>query len=645
MKNAWPLEKDGEQNRLQDNPVNVIHPTGAKERWIILAILLVGVLNGLIYIAIMPPWQHYEEPSHFEYAWMIAQRLSIPERYSFDNTIRRLIIKSEVEHNFWRGSPIPLDENNQPMWVVINVVGGQPLYYMLVAVPLYFLKSSSVEGQLYAGRAVSLLLYLFTLLMAYLTIVELFSPRHYLRWLVPVVIALTPGFNDIMTAVNSDVGAVAGFSFFIYAGTVLIKRGITWQRTILAILGVIICFFMKNTVLVAVALFPVAIVIALLPRRWNKIWLLIPVLLGLACVIALIGWGDAARWTREGNQATPTRQAVNGVPYGQYALDLEAWNRSKQLIQDVSALRGKPVTVGAWIWASQPIQIKQTFLIDDVKSSSEVLLDLTKTPTFFASQAKISDKTNRIQVQLFPVPAKGISQVVHIYYDGLLLVHGSQPASTPKFENTDGSLINWNGEVMTNYIRNPSFEHGWFYVRSASEGFLKPYMQYALSPGRFFSALQDWQVTNGIVRYSAIRVFQTFWGFFGWASAGMPQVVYQILLGVTILALLGAGFALGRHYHHLSYQHKLILAWLCITGFTIWGIAIVRGLFTAYNPRLDLPPARYGFPAVIPVILLFVRGWSQYFVKKKWPGWAIILVSLVGLNFVAIYTIIKFYKG
>ena len=33
-----------------------------------------ALCHGLLYMLILPPWQHYDEPPHFEYAWLIADR-------------------------------------------------------------------------------------------------------------------------------------------------------------------------------------------------------------------------------------------------------------------------------------------------------------------------------------------------------------------------------------------------------------------------------------------------------------------------------------------------------------------------------------------------------------------------------------------
>lgn len=40
---------------------------------------------------------------------------------------------------------------------------------------------------------------------------ELVSDGHVLRWMAPLSLVLLPGFTDLMTSVNNDVGAVVLF--------------------------------------------------------------------------------------------------------------------------------------------------------------------------------------------------------------------------------------------------------------------------------------------------------------------------------------------------------------------------------------------------------------------------------------------------
>jgi hypothetical protein len=77
----------------------------------------------------------------------------------------------------------------------------------------------------------------------------------------------------------------------------------------------------------------------------------------------------------------------------------------------------------------------------------------------------------------------------------------------------------------------------------------------------------------------------------------------------------------------------------------VWGIVLVRGLFTALDPVPYLPRARYGYPVIVPVALLLMGGWSYW----RWPEavrrWrpTLFWVSFLVLNFASVATVIRYY--
>ena len=49
---------------------------------LLLALLVLALLRGLVYLALLPPWQHYDEPTHFEYVQLIAERKKLPQLFN-----------------------------------------------------------------------------------------------------------------------------------------------------------------------------------------------------------------------------------------------------------------------------------------------------------------------------------------------------------------------------------------------------------------------------------------------------------------------------------------------------------------------------------------------------------------------------------
>jgi hypothetical protein len=57
-----------------------LHPLqSSHHRKKLLGVLLIALIAGLFYTYFIPPWQHYDEPTQFEYAWLIANRPGLPQ--------------------------------------------------------------------------------------------------------------------------------------------------------------------------------------------------------------------------------------------------------------------------------------------------------------------------------------------------------------------------------------------------------------------------------------------------------------------------------------------------------------------------------------------------------------------------------------
>jgi hypothetical protein len=119
-----------------------------------------------------------------------------------------------------------------------------------------------------------------------------------LRWLLPASVAILPGFVDIMTAVNDDVGAVAFFSIFLWMGVRLIIKGFDWLRLFLLILFASFSFWTKNTVVITAILAIIPILFSIFRGGKQKVaWLALSAVLVIT-ILAGISWGDAKYWYR-----------------------------------------------------------------------------------------------------------------------------------------------------------------------------------------------------------------------------------------------------------------------------------------------------------------------------------------------------------
>jgi hypothetical protein len=614
------------------------------ERARLVGVLAAGLLHGLLYVFVVPPWQHYEEPAHFEYAWMIFTRRSIPGFGTFDNDIRRLIAESMIAHDFYRGMDyVPdLTRTDQPIDIGLGQADTAPLFHIVMTVPLGLFAPAGVEAQLYAARLTSLALFLLTLWVAYRLVGELTPAGHPLRWLVPAGMALLPALVDIMTAVNDDVGAVAVFSAFLWAGTRLLMRGVSTPRVAALLSFAALCAVAKTTTLIALALAPLAIVLAVW-RRWRWTWGAVGAFVCAAGFLAVFGWGEAAGWYPRGRVGDPARAAIPS-PVGRHALTLakpglELWQPIPS--PDLAALRGQTVTLGAWVWASVPGSVVLPMVGDGQHWLSQSAVVGTQ-PGFYRFETVVPAAWTKAYVRLVGVPMGDGPGRVAVYYDGLTLLAGSWPTETPLFYDANAAAGEWAGRPFANAVRNASAEASTLRLRSwVSRAFQAITGDY-LAPATLLAAFLDWRPQRWLYAATTSWLFSSFWARFGWAHVSVPAGWYLYAAGLTVAGLLGAIVALGRAVPCQSVSWRRALLWLAAAALLSWGTVFLRGLFTVLDAVVLLPVARYAFPVIIPTLLVLMAGWLQGLGRAR-ASW--ILAAFLVLDAVSLLSIYRFYQG
>lgn len=627
----------------------------------LLIALVVACLHGLVYVFLVPPWQHADEPNHFEYVWLVARRGVIPQAGDYDQGMRREVAQSMLEHGFFRGLNFTpdLEAESQPIWIGgYSQLSNPPLYYLAAAAPLRLLPAPTVTQQLYLARLVSLLFLLATVAAAWGIVAELARPGHPLRLLVPLGLALLPGFIDLMTSVNNDAGAIALFSLSLWGSLRILRRGPALRPALLTLLVVGLSFFMKETAFIALPVFGFALLFAALTgRRRRFAWAVC--LLGLAAgALAAVRWGDAALWYRSTGQATDTRAASEQAPLGEHVFRVESGAEVSPswlvpLFQPVPALTGQDIqertyTLGAWMWASAPV-VARTPILNDGKQAYFAAVTLGTEPAFYALKAKLPPgPVHRVWVTLSPLPPDPEQNVV-VYYDSLVLAEGERPAlAPPEFQDRDGRQGRWGGADFTNLLRNASAERAGPRLAPWLDHFGVKLLPDQTRPSLVATYLLDWRGAYAYYRAAADRLFRSFWGLFGWAHVPLKGFrPYHFLLAATLAGVLGAGLALWRQRRALAPETLLLLAGVLAL---VWGTTFVRGAVYLAIPSVYYPVARYAYTAIIPTVLVLCLGWLELAGmlerRLKLPAWlppGSLVVGLLLLDLLAIYSIVQFY--
>ncbi|GAB4522555.1 MAG: hypothetical protein Fur0018_04470 [Anaerolineales bacterium] len=628
--------------------------------WLFLALAL---LNGLAYAFLVPPWQHYDEPSHFEFAWLVAHRPGWPQEEAFDREMRAATLRSMIAHDFFRGMGSPPSPDVDEPWIgPVAQVGNAPLYYALAALPMRLFAPLDVEPQLYAARLVSLALFLATVALAWGTLAVLFPSDSPLRWMPLAFLVALPPFVDIMTAVNDDAAGVAAFALFLFFATRLIRRGWRWGDALGLLLSVGLCLIAKRTVYFAVALFPLVLLFALLRgarRRWA--WGLTVLALAGGLLLSL-RTGDAALWYRRTRQAESTRVAMPDAPLGAYALRLHLAdkNRGTQILQllppdQVQTWRGQRLTLGAWMWASAPVDVAAPRLLTIGAPPADLqgagVVSLTTQPQFFVWTIQMPDAPlRRAEVRFAPVTGRQ-PLPVDVFVDGALLVVGEfPPDEIPQWQDAGGTTALWGGAPIQNILRNPSGERAWLNPRPWADALWSRVFGYQSENFASLVAytLRDLPGAGWYYQTAGVTLFRSFWGKFGWAHVsllgGKP---YRALLVISALLLLGG----------VSTLRPRRFAWdvVLLYGLALsasWGLTLVRGAHHTMSAWVNIPVARYAFPAILPLAVWFSAGaWQAGRLTarlapplRRFPGllWVLFLAGLTLWGWVSVYV---FYRA
>jgi hypothetical protein len=582
------------------------------------------LIHGLIYVFLLPAWQHYDEPNHFEYVWLVANRGKLPVESDYDRAMRLEVAQSMIDRGFFNDLGFLPDLNNpdQPIWIgPISQLNNQPLYYLIAALPVRFLLSQSVESQLVAARLVSLGFLLVTLLAAWGVMLEIAPDKSVLRLYLPLTLAMLPGFSDVMTAVNNDAAAIGLVSLSLWGSIRMVRRGIRVLELLVTLVITGLCLLTKETAYVAVPVFLLALLFAAFRDRFQWIpWVLIGVGLVVTGVVFL-STGDASAWYRSTAQESASRVERGESPLGKNVFRLESKapvtpGFSVPFYQPIPVFAppgggDKTYTVGAWVWADEPVKVR-TPTLGNGNGLDYLLVDVGIEPTFFAFTTTVPTNQNtRLWVGLNP-DYEGND--IGIYYDGLVVVDGSFPTDVqPTFEDTDGNAGTWGGVRFENLLRNASAERGGLRVTPWVDNLGARFLPDQTRPSSILAYLVDWQGVTWHYRLTIERLLRTFWAKFGWAHISlMGSKPYQLLAVISAIGITGFVVWISRQLKKskgkMPWNIMVILAFQMLI---VWGGTISRGVIYLGNNRLYLPVARYAYTAIIPTMLILTLGWLE----------------------------------
>jgi hypothetical protein len=634
----------------------------------VLFVLFVGLVNGLAYLLLVPPWQGPDEHGHFTYAALL-------DRYGMDDSrvqalqwweggadrdvvlqIKNTVWTSMQEHRWTYGligypapgsTAPPLGSSPEQSDFVWQI--RQPATYYLLSVaavraaralglPVDF--QSTPDAALLVMRGLALALMLGVVALGWVVGGWLFAGARGGRWLrllMPLTLALLPMHAFIGTSGDNDVLAeLAGSALFV-AIVALLRWPAGWKGLVLAG-GVAVaapaCALTKSTAVVAalwlggggLLLWAGMQVAGWMDRLLaNRALISMParskvvplaVLAGFALIASVAIWlafepdERAAGWESGGTPTTQAPRVRTPDAYdGAYVLALAPGQQAYQWVE---------LSLHPTLTVTLSFQVRQAGSGGTPAQASVVVDQRGRLPVIGADTLSTAWYTMPI-TDTVPDQWTSHSLTVPVNWDDrkvlVRFVAGDRPVQF------DGISLTARPADPVEAGRYPRGEWFRLFNPSAETGVLrlKPWLSrfvpdeeenilYVLINPQSYDRL-------AIAQRFAYRQFRSFWGNFGWVSIPLPEALYRLIEVVVVLALGGLGVVAISRMGRWSWREWLgLLSLVALVGGIMmsWARQVApaggQGVFTD-------PFGRYLFPFMLPIVWLLVSGlaiaWSQ----------------------------------
>jgi len=600
--------------------------------------MILASVQGLIYVFIIPPWEHYDEPTHFEYAWLIAYLNRLPDEGEYVQWMRRDLSASLFENNFFEKRNINVDflSVNEPVWIGISQINDPPLYYLLISSLLHFVRFTDFTFQLYIARIGSLLMFLVTIFFVYKISLELFTEGHLLTKIIPIFIVFLPGFVDIMTSVNNDVGAIMfGTLFFWLAIRFLKNKQSVLSATMLVVVSIIL-LYTKN---IGFLFIPILLITFIFGIKNNKYILFAFGLLSLAGLIFFINFlqfgGLPAFFSIQNYQELPLRMKSEDAQSGNYVFAIQRYenqNRRSNLVyyfnkNEISKMDSNEITIGGYVWSSSKIKTNIFNLYLNGELLKQITGEITEEKEFIYETVNFPGNVNELYLSMQPIKRENYT----IYYDDVFIV--------------SGSLNDYLNAQKPNLIRNGSAEYGWPILKQ--EVARKIDKKFPVSINHFVQIL-DLETNLDYYRATTKRLFRTFWAVFNWGGVFLwgrrPYFYLGLLTGISVIGSVIFGISKRKE---ISWRITILFLLSCLL---IWGATFLRGFSSSFSGYTYIPVARYAYPVIFPTALILLSG-LLFWVKlintrvhlSNTMVTIIFLFSMIFLNIWSFFSIIAYF--
>ena len=606
-------------------------------RWSLPVALVVALVNGLIYVLLIPPWQGPDEQGHFAYAVLLEKQdlddglvqTRIAEGVG-DHALLATINASMDRHDFSRrvaGHAAPgarIDVGNALYWQV-----RQPaLYYWLCAAALRLARAAGIEADPYTQpenalrvmRIVSLALSLGVTALAWLagTLLSHKGKDPWLSLLLPLTVTLLPMHAFVASVANNDILAELAVSALFVALVALLRWPAGMRGGSLAALAVVITLAGMATKSTAIAaslpllVFGETAWLAMLAHRAAKksprrgvqvaapgaVVLLIFALAAGSVLAAFEPQAEAAGWQTSYYpiQYAP-RSAEAASRDGSFVIELAGAGQEKQASQLLLPPVYHPaleVSFSGWARLAADDGAPST----EAKASiaalegsrkagpAEVTLDPSGGWTLITGTARISESAEQVGLEIGAEAAGG-----NVQFDALTL-------------EAEGVSRPWNDPAFPLKLVNPSAEQGTVGLRPGIARLLpfeaRQMADVVANPQPFNKGALWGSYAGG--------EYRSFWGNFGWVSVPLPEPLYLVLGLLAITSMLGLAWLGVSNFGRWDWRE-----WLAVIALGAFVTAVAIGFARQMTLLVTegvaaYPQGRYLFVLIVPFAWLLLSG-------------------------------------
>ena len=581
-----------------------------------LPLLLVGLtlVHGLLYIALLPPWQTPDEPTVFEYAALVGQLGRVPTNTERDLALERRIADSLTRQHFFEyliGHPPPappndLEDARASFFMPRQVGSDPPLYFILAALPLKLLGARAIEQQLLALRLLGVLMTTATVLCAYAAARELLPHARGFALAVALGLSLQPMFVFIGAGAGNDSLANLIGAAICWLLIRMQRCGISFRRAAMLLALLLAGALTKRTLL------PETLLLTLLALGWLFAQIVraprgLPARLaaGALAVVALgagawaavaLSRADAlaADWLIPATGA-PSPRVLHAPGSQQAALELPPGMITLQDLPDVTAewAQNQTLHFSARVRAAQGTA-HGFMAINFGWAKTEIPFDTGR-------RGRVVEVATFVPLYCPFLHVEIRSEQGTIYADQL----------SAESDRQRGLNILSNSDVSEPALRAGST------LARVRHYLLWRELAWVWRSGRLREAAPlGWNLPR--------IFFVSFWGQFGWMSlplvGGTPweNALALICLGGLLGTIGWLASARGARWQ----RRAVVILLLIVAAETLFPL-----LYAYTQPRSQtIQQGRYSFPALAPIALLLALGWRTL-LPARWRTGALILVS------------------